>query len=105
MWLNIPEDMVAQLLQLCEEHKPELACGLRQEVARFQDEPGHPWQKTAVEFLRSRWSRSRWSHEDEIGVDDDAAITIVEEGVFVYGWLWVSKEDLKNTMVGEVHEK
>lgn len=103
IWLKLSEDMAHQLLQLCEEHRPELGEELLQELDRFQGDPEQPWQdqKAAVDF-----SRSRWSHEqDDIEIDDNAALSAAENGVWVQGWLWVDREELEGVITGEVQDQ
>jgi len=99
VWLKISDEMAKELL-LCCRHNAKLYEELLEELKRYRSE--EPWQDqpAAVQF-----SRSRWSHEDDdIEIDDNAALSVTENGVWVQGWLWVSKEDLENVTVGEVQE-
>lgn len=101
MWFKLSDEMAKQLVALCEQHAPELGEQLLAEMNRFL--PEEPWQdsKAAVNF-----SRSRWSHEeDDIEIDDDAALSVTENGVWVQGWLWVDKEELENVITGEVQNQ
>lgn len=101
VWLKLSDRFARQLLQLCREH-PKLAQKLMEECARYKPDPAEPWQiqPSAVEFARSRWSHE----EDDIEVDEDAALIGTEGGVWVQGWLWVSKDDLETVITEEVHE-
>jgi hypothetical protein len=99
IWLRISDEMAKQLL-LCCSRKPQLYEELLAELKRFC--PEEPWQDqpAAIQF-----SRSRWSHEqDDIEIDEDAALSVAENGVWVQGWLWVSKEDLEDVVMGEVQD-
>lgn len=97
-WVNMPQELCQQLLELCGEHDPDLRDQFEKHASQFN--PREPWQDppTAAEYARSQYG------SDDIEVDDDAAISCSEEGVFVQGWLWVCKEDLERTLAEEVHD-
>jgi hypothetical protein len=105
VWLKLSDRFARQLLQLCREH-PKLAQKLMEECAKYEPDPAEPWQdrSAAVQYARSRWSRE----EDEIEVDDDAAISVARDGtdsgIWVQAWLWVSQQDLESALTAEVHE-
>lgn len=99
-WLNLSDTTVKQLLGLCLKHKPKLYEEFLRELKNNQ--PEEPWQNQPAAV---RFSRSRWSHEEsDIEIDDDAALSTAENGVWIQGWLWVDRDDLEKVLTEEVHE-
>jgi hypothetical protein len=103
MWLRLDKETANKLLALCEEHAPELGETLLEELARYEGDPEQPWQdqETAVKLARDRWMKIA---VDDIEVDDDAALSTTDNGLWVQGWLWVDKSDLEYALTEGVHE-
>lgn len=100
VWLKISDEMAKDLLLACR-HKPVLYEELLAELKRFR--PEEPWQDQPAAV---RFSKSRWSHEgDDLEIDEDAALSVTEQGVWVQGWLWVGRDDLESVVTGEVHDQ